>query len=477
MAAKSASSRVSKRSGSGASTSARTTRSRGKMSTAGGSGSGGVLERMVEEAKRGVVAIGAGNVGDGGEEMDVDVDVDGEVAIGEGEDGDGVVLRDEELNLGVEMESQGLYEGKGKGKSVLPAQDNVLDNKPFRLFELPTEIRLEIYRACLTRPYKILLSKVVEPAPKVGEKVESADDDSLGEDLSEKDMQARHGQAGSMLPPLQMVSRRRGGNRGVVARPVLRASRSSASTGSQAGTIIRPNASTSSNTSHRPTNTVKHTTSNPRPRISSPDPLIIPLLRTTKTVYKEARDILYGENHFMLDLATAVPTLAALHQRSRRRIKHVELEIRTYTEILESFSETVRLSLRYCFGLRRLVVRTPFLLPGGGGGGEDAGGNAGTGQGGGGGGNGGGGVSAPAVGGNTTVYANGFDILRWLPQGCEVVLEGQRNWEIDAVVGRHMRLAGLQDKVSPLFWLQHAHGTAYGMPFPLCECIILTPRL
>lgn len=36
-------------------------------------------------------------------------------------------------------------------------------NQYFRLLDLPTEVRLEIYRACLTRPFNILLSKSATP--------------------------------------------------------------------------------------------------------------------------------------------------------------------------------------------------------------------------------------------------------------------------------------------------------------------------
>ncbi|KAI7564320.1 hypothetical protein KC316_g12623, partial [Hortaea werneckii] len=151
------------------------------------------------------------------------------------------------------------------------------------------------------------------------------------------------------------------------------------------------------------------------------DPLIINLLRVSKTVYQEARSILYNENLFTLDLETALPTLAILHQRSRRQIKHVELEIPCYNEILERFQETVRLSLRYCWGLKKFVVHMPFVLPG---------------------------ADGSGTTGNTTVYANGFDILRWLPKQCEVVLRGNVCAEIEAVVSRNANLARTLDELA-----------------------------
>lgn len=175
---------------------------------------------------------------------------------------------------------------------------------------------------------------------------------------------------------------------------------------------------------------------------TSDGPLIVNLLCTSKQVYKEARDVLYGENVFDVEIATAVTSLAALHQRSRRLIRHIELEIPTYTDILERFSEVVRLSLRYCSGLQKFVVHVPFTLPGSaaipaanGNTGTAGSGNADT---------------ASFNTSNTAVYANGFDILRWLPQTCDVTLKGNRNAEIEAVVSKHLKLAKSQDKVRSL---------------------------
>ena len=152
------------------------------------------------------------------------------------------------------------------------------------------------------------------------------------------------------------------------------------------------------------------------------DPLIVNVLRLNKAIYKEARSLLYSENIFDLSIDTAVPSLAALHQRSRRLIRHVELEIPSYTEIQDKFSEVVRLSLRYCSGLRKLVIHTPFCLPGGDG------------------------TATPNS--NTQIWAQGFDILRWLPQSCDVELKGQKNPEIEEVVNKHLHLAKTLSPVS-----------------------------
>ncbi|KAF2206892.1 hypothetical protein CERZMDRAFT_10369, partial [Cercospora zeae-maydis SCOH1-5] len=218
------------------------------------------------------------------------------------------------------------------------------DVKPFPVMDLPTEIRLEIWRACLTRPYNILLSK--RELPPTGK-------EENGFGVKEK-------------------TRRW----------------------------------------------------NPQPepeRSQNQDPLITNVLRASKEIYKEARSVLYSENHFVLDLNTAMQTLGHLHQRSRRQIKHVELEIPTYNEILERFQETVRLSLRYCSGLKKFIIHMPFTLPG---------------------------ADGSGTTGNTTVYANGFDILRWLPQECDIVMKGNICAEIDTVVNKHLLLAKTLDKVS-----------------------------
>lgn len=403
------------------------------MSTASGNASGGMLERMVQEA--------IGDVQAPVEEMDL-------VGHGASEESDGgVALQGEDEDMA--SQSQNAYEGKGKGKlAALSAneEDDSIQDKPFRLFDLPTEIRLEIYRACLTRPYKILLSKVEKPVLSRAEE-EEQEEEAAKEFEEEFEVRRAVGESRRTAwyhtetgkRQAQLSARRRAGSHGP-ARPTLRASSSSSARSRSSTSARQPLAAnappTSTQTPAQSSNgatfslsasVVKKARAAPdtddkRPKME--DPLLVTILRASKDVYKEARDVLYSENVFSLDIFTAVNSLAALHQRSRRRIKHVELSIPTYTEILESFSETVRLSLRYCFGLRKLVINTPFTLPGG-----EGNGNA---------------SASP----NTTVYANGFDILRWLPQGCEVLLEGTKNREIDIVVGRHMRLAGVQDKVS-----------------------------
>ena len=66
------------------------------------------------------------------------------------------------------------------------------------------------------------------------------------------------------------------------------------------------------------------------------------------------------------------------------------------------------------------------------------------------------GAEGSTTSGNTTVYANAFDILRWLPRQCEVVLEGNVCEEIRRVVEKNSNLAKSLDEVS--FSYFHARG-------------------
>ncbi|KAF2841810.1 hypothetical protein M501DRAFT_1007943 [Patellaria atrata CBS 101060] len=145
------------------------------------------------------------------------------------------------------------------------------------------------------------------------------------------------------------------------------------------------------------------------------------LLRVSKQIRHEAHPVLYGNNTFILHLDSATATLASLHQRSRSLIKHVEITIPTHHDILEAFSDLVRDGLRYCWNLKTLTLRLPSIIP------EDR-------------------ASAYPTGHN--VYANAFHILRWLPKGAVVRLEGQCMEEIKRVVEENGRLATLLDEVS-----------------------------
>lgn len=336
------------------------------------------------------------------------------------------------------------------------------DTKPFRLMDLPTELRIEIYRACLTRPFDVLLARNILPADKPAEPEDTGDIDTVTGSNAASGWQApsnaptasRSTFSPLLAPPTATPPNGNGnGNinnsslrqfpspfRNAANRArAVRLGRSSPriaavnSTQTQNQTPVAQNRSLIPVNSNMVFRSVPAATTRGRHRMSpssetltqklrpqAADPLIVNILRTNKTIYKEARNILYGENAFLLDLDSALPTLTALHQRSRGQIRNLRVTIPTHNEILERFAEVVRLSLRYCWRLQKFHINMPFVLPG---------------------------ADGSGTSGNTTVYANAFDILRWLPRQCEVVLEGNVCEEIRAVVDRNANLAKNLDEV------------------------------
>lgn len=348
---------------------------------------------------------------------------------------------------------------------VCPITDK--NEKPFRLMDMPPEVRIEIYRACLTRPFDILLSKEPKPIDREKERAESILVGNEGfvdgtmsqeEDEEEAIMDAQALQT-LAAAPTNTNDATAGGSDAWPARS-LRALRSFTRSNMQRHVANGVNAANAANNQAMPTFTVPNVplrrpnriitnahTNNPTrgrrsfassvgiappraPRPQDVDPLLVNLLRASKLIYKESRAILYGENTFLLDLDTAQPTLAALHQRSRGQIKYLRVTIPTHNEILERFAEVVRLSLRYCWRLQRFVIHTPFVLPG---------------------------AEGSSTSGNTTVYANAFDILRWLPRKCEVILEGNVCEEIRKVVERNLDLAKNLDEVSHFRYVERGY--------------------
>jgi epsin len=162
-----------------------------------------------------------------------------------------------------------------------------------------------------------------------------------------------------------------------------------------------------------------------RPRQSGPervpldDPIVPEILRLNKLIYREARQVLYSDNVFTLSLTSGIYTLSTLHQRSRSLIKHVVLTIPSHHDILDGFADLVRLGLRYCWGLKTFKIILQASLP------DDG-----------------------RVTGATSVYANAFHILRWLPRGCNVGLEGNVSETVKRVVAEEGRLQAVLDEVS-----------------------------
>ena len=168
---------------------------------------------------------------------------------------------------------------------------------------------------------------------------------------------------------------------------------------------------------NRNPNTLRETPPPPQPGLR--DPVVPEILRLNKQIYKEARQLLYSENVFTLTLASGIYTLSTLHQRSRSLIKHVVLTIPSHHDILDGFADLVRLGLRYCWGLKSFKIILQASLP------DDG-----------------------RVTGATSVYANAFHILRWLPRGCSVVLEGCVSETVKKVVLEEGRLMNVLDEVS-----------------------------
>ncbi len=155
-------------------------------------------------------------------------------------------------------------------------------------------------------------------------------------------------------------------------------------------------------------------------RIRLADPIIPEILRLNKLIYREARQVLYSDNIFTLSLTSGIYTLSTLHQRSRSLIKSVILTIPSHHDILDGFADLVRLGLRYCWGLKSFKIILQASLP------DDGG----------------------RVSGATSVYANAFHILRWLPRSCTVELEGCVSESVMRVVREEGRLQGVLDEVS-----------------------------
>ncbi|KAK4554666.1 hypothetical protein LTR86_008168 [Recurvomyces mirabilis] len=351
-------------------------------------------------------------------------------------------LKETKENCGRQgTDAEGWVMVSARGEVVDEEEDSetagVKEEQVFPLFNMPPEIRNEIYRACLTRPFNILLSKKEPPDVEVEAKEDGTlrdltdaggDDTEVGlgpqsrqwhsfaQDERDAHVQRHLQRVNAANAPRSWMNR---SSRSARLR-TRTSGGSSSSAASQNSVVLTPTIG-SLRSSRSSTHSESLKADLPRiPRPQDSDPLIVALLRTNKQIYQEARSILYSENHFTLDLSTSVASLSHLHQRSRRQIKRISLEIPCYNEILERFQETVRLSLRYCWDLKCLTIHMPFTLPG---------------------------ADGSGTTGNTAVYANGFDILRWLPRPCEVRLKGNVGREIEAVVARNANLAKTLDEM------------------------------
>jgi len=270
------------------------------------------------------------------------------------------------------------------------------------LMDLPTELRLHIFRCALVRPYDVLLHKD-QPPPPMPPKRESASDEEDEEAATESRQQRilglRRGESNTRLRTRSQTARARTNvERHRQIRRDLRGRR----------------------TPTLPAAPVK------KVRPQDEDPLNAALLRVSQRVYKEARQVLYSENTFYVEFDSGVQTMQALHQRSRSMIRHMKLTIPCPSDILDEFADLVRLAIRYCWHLQKFEIVLPFRL-----------------------------TSADydvrnSVANRATIhmYANSFNILRWLPRQTKVTVEGEVCDEIRKVISQNEMLAKILDDVS-----------------------------
>ena len=298
----------------------------------------------------------------------------------------------------------------------------------FPLMRLPAELRLHIYRCALVRPYPIVLHK--EPPPKPVKQFKAsakAPAPPAPEDASESD---RVWSGDDSPPSIQYVPRRQpfAGPVRPAAVPLTMHEIWMHENDPEAWRATTEPAPRAHSVVHHPQPRAAPVQEEvPRePRPQDEDPLNAALLSASHTIYKEARQVLYGENTFALRFGSAIPSIGSLHQRSRSMIRHVHLVIPCPSDILDEFAEIVRLSLRYCWGLKSFTIILPFRLTGG-----EA-------------------DSRTALSNLSTMhmYASAFNILRWLPKDTEVMVEGEICDEIRDTIAQNARLAKVLDAVS-----------------------------
>nr|POE74737.1 hypothetical protein CFP56_37268 [Quercus suber] len=136
-------------------------------------------------------------------------------------------------------------------------------------------------------------------------------------------------------------------------------------------------------------------------------PVASNIILACRQIHAEANALLYGGNSFLLDLTTAAPFLQRLCQGTRRQFQHMEVELTKPDDAYGPFQHILRLGLRYCSGLKTLLIRMPLkrrLI-------DES-------------------ISAEEMHKVTEAFGN----LRWLNKSCEVLLQGDVSAEIEAMV-------------------------------------------
>ncbi|KAJ9635181.1 hypothetical protein H2199_008667 [Coniosporium tulheliwenetii] len=229
---------------------------------------------------------------------------------------------------------------------------------PFSFMDLPTELRFMIYRICLARPKPILL---YAPSPQP----DAAQARNIAQQARRQQAQQQQQAQLAQQQQLQSQPRTRASNR----------------------------------------------TDPATPESTNSDPLTPALLRVSRTIYAEAKRILYNDNTLHIPLRD--DTLQSLPQRTRSQLRHARISYHSDRETARSFGDAIRLGLRYCWGLQSATVVMPTWW-----------------------------MADPSG----KMFAADFHCLFWLPRGCRVVLEGEANEQVRAVVEARARLAETADE-------------------------------
>lgn len=294
------------------------------------------------------------------------------------------------------------------------------DRACFPFLKLSAELRLMIYRMALRHDEPLTLS-ISKPQPLA--ESEGSDDDSIEDQLAVAQ------RAEEMALRIQQVSRARH----------IAMRRAAAMERSPMGRVLRERARAAGlqmpADPNRPPRDVRFDQpgvggrTGPKPNNPPPRPkrnLVPNLLCLNKQINREARAVLYSENVIALDLQTSIYSINSLRQPTRSLLKHIRITIASYHDILDGFSDLVRLALRYCWGLQTLTICLsggwqPVTL-------HDT-------------------LNNTCA---TKLYANAFHILRWLPKNASITLEGQPGPEMRRVVEQCGQVAQELDEVRPI---------------------------
>lgn len=140
--------------------------------------------------------------------------------------------------------------------------------------------------------------------------------------------------------------------------------------------------------------------------------------------------VLYSSNTFKFTLSNGRAGLDSLRQPTRSLIKNIYVAIPDPHDTVNGFAELVRLGLRYCWGLKKCIIAAEWTLP------------------------------TPESGERLDpheLFAEGFNILRWLPKDCNVVLDGTIDGRVAQVVAKEKKFQRSLEQVRDFwrwYWLE-----------------------